>query len=1751
MINFHSDEKTKTSIPKNSQKHIIKEEIVDFKNDSINIDSLDSSKGILKLFVSIEGVKVKNNNEDEPNFYTIKLKDIPVKNEFQDLSFQIVNNIVINLSIKVKNIIGGGFASRMNMFKKKNESNETKNIIKTGAGISIKDKLKILNEKKKDIFPPEPQNKPVPKKIVFPADLSNKLMHSHGTINNYQIYQEDEKKDNDNNKEKENKQEKEKNNEINNEQNIDEDKKVEKDNIIPNNDNKEEKSEIEQDLKEENKEEPQKENEEENKEEEKQEEKQEENKEENKEENNEIEQEVKEEENEEEKQEENKEEEEEKEVKPEEQEEKPKENREEEQEKQEEKPEEEQEEKPEEKPEENEENQEEEQKNINDEKVEEQLEREKNEIEAESSEKKEEDNDKNKEEKNNEENIDEEKENYPQDEKELEQEENKEQIEENNKEQLNEEEIEENKNEQETDNNNAQENQDENKEVEQNEKDVEKEDIENIKNTEEEENKNEEENKDAENNEEKENETENKEDQENQIQEKEETNNDEKIIEQGEEDEEKEKEEEDNNEEEQNEENNENEEENENNDNLIKNDLEDIENNINRENESEGNLNKNKKEKSGIKRSFCFTRAKAKEIEKREEEEEKKKEKEENDEEEEKKKEEEEEKKKEEEERKKEEEEKRKEKEEKDKEKEKEKKKEEEEFKKQKTFDSKRASCILPSSDFKNIIGNKDNQVSPQKKAPPKKLDVNKFKRLIGERLIGQVIKRPNELMKKKDETQTPSSTQNSQGNTYSPPTPQEKKETPINTLKFTKVETDALENEMKKYNENEKSSKRKSKPTSPNPKERKSLKKDNVADDFGFEVLDSYLDDTIQNSTENTSTDNLINELFLDSMNYEDYLSDLKQQGKKEDPREAFCEGFFIASFPKKKGQVIENSAEKLPASCGHPECSKLPSMKPEIIMRYPLKDTKSLELNNLAATICFPTGIKLCYSETDNPGQIKDYVTQITNQKGERYYMRTFHFYHKMNNIEFAKEYEIHPLKHHLMKFGDEYIILSEDQFTDDIVNNIQKNLEFCQGLGFRDIVYIPYCICLISKYPYIKELENCLNTIYRIMTKDPENLSFEINELIMYLIHSIPIPIKNMKKRFYIPYNEMKMELLCPKVDDVSIMNSTFTSLFDYLSIDNIILVFRLLLSEKKILFIHDDYTELTNITNSFISLLYPFKWVHTYIPIMSDQMLKYLETFLPFLNGIHRSLMKFVEDIFQEGEIEESDEIFLVYINKGDLGDITLSSSLKKGKVKFSKYVQNNVLPLPFEKDLKAKLKSIESQRKSLKRESKSNYNETHALLENKMRDAFINIFVKMFHDYEKYVGIIDDDVVFNKVLFMNNINKDEKFYDEFIDCQLFQQFTQNLLKDNFSYFNKKIKEAKEKEKDKKKKDKKADKENRLSSLKQEYLYIARPDYLGIKENDKNIIETTLKDNYKIDKKESPEIKNRIPEKINEIDPEKYINSNCLIYLTPEKKDAKEDENKSNLLTLKGDNKSILKKSTLLSSGELTEKQIDRIKDDIKDLVAKIFKSEIKNADDKALKAEVFRNLETSFGRAFFVSLISNNSTNIISLQDNSFSLLKDIINNILASIVTMAETDQLIEEVVILIRSTKYFESEGKKKDGDKKKSSKKKHETLFKNMKKKFQTVNAINQKNFWQKWYELDLKKIEQEEEPDDETKSRLIENICKEMFEFDISKTIIKNVCDNINKTSFEEGSEIFELTKKKYIDLISHTNYISQAK
>ena len=910
--------------------------------------------------------------------------------------------------------------------------------------------------------------------------------------------------------------------------------------------------------------------------------------------------------------------------------------------------------------------------------------------------------------------------------------------------------------------------------------------------------------------------------------------------------------------------------------------------------------------------------------------------------------------------------------------------------------------------------------------------------------------------------------------------------------------------------------------------------------------------------------------DIFLQPINYEQYLIDIKEKYNKSNPnqRETFCEGFFISSFPQKDGKVVEKS-ESFPAPCGHKECSSLPSMKPEIIIRYPLEDTKSLELNNLAATICFPTGIKVCYNEKE-PRAIEDYVTPITNQKGERYYMMTYHFYLKMDNEKYSNNYEMHPLKDHLMKFADNYLNMSEEEMNKEgITEQIQIELQQAQDLGFRDYVFIPFCMCLISKYPYVLQMKKCLQSIYGLIINYNNDLKDDvegnqINNFIMHLINSIPIPALKTRVHFYIPYFDEGVRLECPKLNDLQIINNSVSDFLQYFSIDNIIIIFKCIIFEKKILFIDDDYTRLSNTTDTFISLLYPFQWMHTYIPIMSDQMLKYLETFLPFLNGINTSLMPLVTELFKTGDMEESEEMFLIYINQNV---IKLGSTLVGKKVNRNKYIEENMPNLPYnlEKELRNKLKKLKDDIEERKVDpTKVDLSDLNL----KLRNAFIEMFVKMFHDYDRYICFLDDDVVFNKNLFLENIPKqDKKFYDEFIDTQLFQLFTQNIVNDDLNYFKYKINDY--------------NKKGKFTSEEiEDYIkkvYFITPDYLGIIEdqNEQNI-ENIIRQKYQI--KEDIDIDEdgfiindrRIAEHLEKIDDKKYINRNCNIYIIPdmnkkiekpsEKQPEKEpvhtlnllndilmNETKKNNMEKSSTIKNISRIKTIINKNEMTEKEQDAVKERIKDFTIKIFKSEEIDTENTHLKKDLQNDINTYIGREFFVNLLSKNTNNIILLKDNAFQLLGTIIYNTLLYILQIEENNKVLEQIVILIKSTMFFGIEERLTIGYFLTEEKKNTVTLWDTYKNKFQRYPKFNQDNVWEKWYEININA--EKNKKNDDVKKKVILNLCDLMIELKLTKSFIKNTLEKLAKKVFENKENQSNNVIQDVIQKIIEAKYISK--
>ena len=126
------------------------------------------------------------------------------------------------------------------------------------------------------------------------------------------------------------------------------------------------------------------------------------------------------------------------------------------------------------------------------------------------------------------------------------------------------------------------------------------------------------------------------------------------------------------------------------------------------------------------------------------------------------------------------------------------------------------------------------------------------------------------------------------------------------------------------------------------------------------------------------------------------------------------FCEAFIMVSFPLSNGEPIPPSSA-FPPPCNHFLCSKLPSMKPDILFSYP-ESPPSIDINALVASMCFPQGIKVCHGNPLNPQetppQLQDIITCISNQSADRFYLVSSSFYFKILIDKFNSElYKTHP--------------------------------------------------------------------------------------------------------------------------------------------------------------------------------------------------------------------------------------------------------------------------------------------------------------------------------------------------------------------------------------------------------------------------------------------------------------------------------------------------------------------------------------------------------------------------------------------------------------------------------------------------------------------------------------------------------------------------------------------------------------------
>ncbi|XP_053324895.1 DENN domain-containing protein 1B isoform X2 [Spea bombifrons] len=224
---------------------------------------------------------------------------------------------------------------------------------------------------------------------------------------------------------------------------------------------------------------------------------------------------------------------------------------------------------------------------------------------------------------------------------------------------------------------------------------------------------------------------------------------------------------------------------------------------------------------------------------------------------------------------------------------------------------------------------------------------------------------------------------------------------------------------------------------------------------------------------------------------------------------------------------------------------------------------------------------------------------------------------------------------------------------------------------------------CLCILSYLPWFEVYYKLLNTLADYLVKEQEN---DLNDMLKSLYnHPVPdahtpISLSLNEQLFISSEHVLKNEpspllhsyFITPDVTGLPTIpeSRNLTEYFVAVDVNNMLQIYASMLHERRIIFTSRKLSTLTACVHASASLLYPMYWQHIYIPVLPPHLLDYCCAPMPYLIGVHFSLMERVKSRSLEDVIVLNVDTNSLETPFNDLGALpsdvvsTLKSKLKK-------------------------------------------------------------------------------------------------------------------------------------------------------------------------------------------------------------------------------------------------------------------------------------------------------------------------------------------------------------------------------------------------------------------------------------------------------------------------------------------------------
>lgn len=187
----------------------------------------------------------------------------------------------------------------------------------------------------------------------------------------------------------------------------------------------------------------------------------------------------------------------------------------------------------------------------------------------------------------------------------------------------------------------------------------------------------------------------------------------------------------------------------------------------------------------------------------------------------------------------------------------------------------------------------------------------------------------------------------------------------------------------------------------------------------------------------------------------------------------------------------------------------------------------------------------------------------------------------------------------------------------------------------------------------------------------------LRLEPENVIDFVHKAVKTTLPEPNETFHIDDNEF----VRPKDMDAPLIDVKLAPLVSRFDVKSLILLLSALMCEKRIIFIGDDLSTLSECIHAAVAILFvlslllihrcPFSWHHIFVPILPASLLSYVTAPMPFLVGVKRSMQAEMEKLPMEACVyvdvdkgtiaySESDPIIDLYpkntISTGSMGGV---------------------------------------------------------------------------------------------------------------------------------------------------------------------------------------------------------------------------------------------------------------------------------------------------------------------------------------------------------------------------------------------------------------------------------------------------------------------------------------------------------------